>query len=239
VISVILPVYNESESLNQMYVTLNKVMNALDGPYEMIFVDDGSTDGSPATLSEIGSRDAHVRVIRFDRNYGQSSAMQAGFDHAAGSILVTLDADLENDPGDIPLLIEKLHAGFDVVCGRRDDRPRNLKTICSIFGNTLYRVLFNSPVHDMACTLRAYRKEVLEDLVIHGSMHRYLPVLLSFKGVKVTEMHVGFTPRKSGSSKYGIFNRIPSFVKDTLLLIFFRTCVLQNRERTYQIEDDT
>ena len=236
-ISVVLPVYNEREALNDIYLSLSNVMRALDEPYEMIFVDDGSTDGSAAILADIGTVDTQVRVVKFDRNYGQSSAIQAGLDHAAGNVLVTLDADLENDPGDIPLLIEKLQSGFDVVCGNRDSRPRNRKTRCSILGNSLYRVLFNSPVHDMACTLRAYRKTALDDLVLRGTMHRCLPVLLSHNGVRITEIPVAFTPRQTGFSKYGVFNRIPSFMRDTLLLMFFRNRVMGNRKRRYRIED--
>lgn len=235
-ISAILPVHNESESLMEVFASLSEVMQAMSENYEILFVDDGSTDRSAATLREIESMDTHVRVIRFDRNYGQSNAIQAGFDHAAGSILVTLDADLENAPVDIPPLIEKLRTGYDVVCGRRDDRPKNFKARCSGCGNALFRILFGSPVQDMACTLRAYRKEVIDDFAIRASMHRYLPVLLHMKGASVMEMHVGFKPRKNGSSKYGVLNRIPSIVKDTLLLIFFRKRVLQNKVRRYRIE---
>jgi glycosyltransferase involved in cell wall biosynthesis len=237
VISVILPVYNERELLKDVYVSLARVMKSLSDSYEIIFVDDGSTDGTLAVLAEIESSDDRIRTVRFDLNYGQSSALQAGFDHAQGSVFVTMDADLENNPDDIPLFFEKLNTGFDVVCGMRDGRGGSLKGRCSVFGNALFRLIFNSPVHDMACTLRVYKRDAFDGLVIHGTMHRYLPLLLHWKGAHVAEIPVGFEPRRAGHSKYGFFNRLPSVLRDMFLFLFFRRKVLHNTKRSYHIEN--
>ncbi len=234
-LSVILPVHNEAKSLERVYSYLMGILVSLETPFEIIFVNDGSTDDSSRILKQIKEKDHVIKIINLDRSCGQSNTLQAGIDNAKGEIIVTLDADLENDPRDIVCLLDKLHEGYDVVCGRRVGRPVNIKNMLSAFGNFVFRAAFKSPVRDMACTLRAYKKEALEKIVLHGSLHRYLPVLLYLKGAKITEMNVSSRLRKFGRSKYGILFRGLSTLRDLFALLFFRNAVLGSKRRDYKI----
>ena len=236
-ISIILPVHNEQDSLSTLHRILHAVCNTFKEPADILFVDDGSTDDTYAVLTDIRKRDSAVRVIRLESNYGQASALQAGFDHAEGDIIVTLDADLENDPNDIPMLLGKLEEGYDVVCGRRTERPRGMKRFVSKLGNLVFRLFFDVPVKDMACTLRVYKRGALDEIVIRGSFHRYLPVLLHMKGASIAEADVRYTQRKQGRSKYGVVDRMFSTSADFFELLFKRRKVLENIEREYIIKE--
>jgi glycosyltransferase involved in cell wall biosynthesis len=236
-ISIILPVFNEAGSLGILYNSVKKVCNPLDVPCEILFIDDSSTDETNTVLKEISNKDPSVGVIRFDRNYGQAGALQAGFDHAEGDVIVTLDADLENDPDDIPRLLKKLEEGYDAVCGRRIERPFSTKKLCSSAGNLVFRMFFKTPVMDMSCTLRVYRRATMQNLVIRASWHRFLPVLLHMRGAKIAEMNVRWVQRRYGESKYGIMDRLLPTAGALFMLLFRRKKVLENREREYRIKE--
>lgn len=201
-ISIIVPIYNEQESILPLYKQLKTVLNNRKRDYEIIFVNDGSTDRSLVNLNKI--KDKHIRIIRFTRNLGLSKALSSGFKNAKGNIIVTMDGDLQNDVRDIPKLIKKLNEGYDVVCSWRYKRKDTFlsKKLPSYIFNLLVRAVFNVGIHDCSSTLRAYRKEAVKELVLSNGMHRYLPVLLAKKGRKVIEIKVMHHHRKYGKSKY-------------------------------------
>ncbi|KPJ63438.1 MAG: glycosyl transferase [Planctomycetes bacterium DG_23] len=205
-LSIVIPVFNERESLEELFQELKGVLNALGRSYEIIFVDDGSTDGSTEMLKGLAQEDRHTRAVLLRRNFGQSAAMSAGFDLAQGRIFITLDADLQNDPGDIPKLLAKMDEGYDVASGWRKQRrdPLFTRRIPSFFANMLISKITSVHLHDYGCTLKAYRREVLKDVRLYGEMHRFLPALASWLGVKVTEVEVNHRPRRFGESKYGL-----------------------------------
>jgi glycosyltransferase involved in cell wall biosynthesis len=234
-ISVILPVKNEAGSLIQLNSLLQYALSSIGSRYEVIYVNDASTDDSASILKAL--KDSTIKIINIDKSCGKSSAMQAGFDNAKGNIIITLDADLENDPRDIEKLIEKLDEGYDVVCGKRVGRPKNLNLILSRIGNLLFRALFRAPVDDMACNLSVYKKAVLDKIVIRGSFHRYLPVILHIKGARIGQVEVRYFPRKHGRSKYRTFGRMISTLKDLMDFLFFRKMILENTKREYKIRD--
>ena len=234
-LSIVLPVRNEADSLEKVYASLSAILLHLEMPYEIIFVNDGSDDDSPDILKTIKDNDPSVKVVNLDRSYGQSSALQAGFDHAGGDTIITLDADLENDPRDIVALLDRIIDGYDVINGRRVGRPFKLKNVLSGFGNLVFKLFFGAPVSDMACTLRAYKKEALDKIVIRGSLHRYLPILLYLVGAKVTEVPVGYAPRKYGRSKYGILPRSLTTLRDLYYILFWRDEVLNDKSRDYKV----
>jgi glycosyltransferase involved in cell wall biosynthesis len=195
-ISVVIPVYNEEENLPVLAAEVQGALQAVGRPYEVLYVDDGSTDGSPAVLRQLASEDAAVRVIRQRRNSGQSAALAAGFRFARGGIVVTLDADLQNDPADIPRLLERLDA-YDVVCGVRVNRQDGVRNR-----------LTHDSITDVGCTLRACRTELVRSIPMFTGMHRFLPTLLKMEGARVTEVPVHHRPRLHGQPKYNIRNRI-------------------------------
>jgi dolichol-phosphate mannosyltransferase len=207
-ISLVVPVYNEEESLPPLAEEIRASMARVGRPYEVLFVDDGSTDGSLQAMRLLAAADPAVRVIRQARNAGQSAALDAGFRHARGAIVVTLDADLQNDPADIPLLLEHL-GDHDVVCGvrarRRDSWVRRLS---SGIANAVRNRLTRESVSDVGCTLRAYRSEYLRRIPVWNGMHRFLPTLLRMEGARIAEVDVGHRPRRFGQPKYNIRNRI-------------------------------
>jgi dolichol-phosphate mannosyltransferase len=209
-VSLVVPVYNEEASLAPLAGEIRQVMRALGRPYEVLFVDDGSSDGSLTVLVGLAGQDRAVRVIRQARNAGQSAALDAGFRHARGAVVVTLDADLQNDPADIPLLLARLAAGdVDVVCGvrarRRDSWVRRLS---SGIANAVRNRLTHESVTDVGCTLKAFRAECLRRLPAWNGMHRFLPTLLRMEGARITEVEVSHRPRRFGEPKYNIRNRI-------------------------------
>ncbi|GIU82364.1 MAG: glycosyltransferase [Acidobacteria bacterium] len=220
-ISIFLPVFNEEENLPLLHEKITKAIEEIGKEVEIIYVDDGSTDNSLRVLKEIALRDRRVKVIALRRNYGQTAAMSAGIDAAAGEILIPMDADLQNDPCDIAKLLQKLDEGYDVVSGWRKDRKDKLITrkIPSQIANKLISWISGVYLHDYGCTLKAYRREVLENVKLYGEMHRFIPIYASWAGAKVTEVPVNHHARKYGKSKYGI-SRTLKVVFDLMTIKF-------------------
>jgi glycosyltransferase involved in cell wall biosynthesis len=202
----VVPIYNEEDNIAELYRAITSALDGSDSDYEIIMVDDGSSDGSFSVLKTVATQDPRVKVIRFRRNFGQTAAMSAGFDAAAGGIIIPMDGDLQNDPADIPRLIDKLHEGYDVVSGWRSDRKDTFVTrkIPSMLANALISWFTGVHLHDYGCTLKAYRREVLDGINLYGEMHRFVPALASQVGAKVAELPVNHRPRLHGTSKYGI-----------------------------------
>jgi dolichol-phosphate mannosyltransferase len=210
-ISLVIPVYNEELNLAPLAEEIRRVMAELGRPYEVLLVDDGSTDGSLAAMIRLAGQDPAVRVIRQARNAGQSAALDAGFRHARGEIVVTLDADLQNDPADIPRLLARLDegGGCDVVCGVRADRRDSwVRRLSSGIANAVRNRLTHESVTDVGCTLRACRAEYLRRVPVWKGMHRFLPTLLRMAGARIAEVDVRHRPRRFGEPKYNIRNRI-------------------------------
>jgi glycosyltransferase involved in cell wall biosynthesis len=205
-ISIVVPVFNERENVEAVYSAISSALHAMGCSYEILMVDDGSSDGSYIELSRLASEDAALKVIRFRRNFGQTAAMSAGFDFAKGDIIIPMDGDLQNDPADIPRLVAKIHEGYDVVSGWRRDRKDTFITrkIPSLFANAIISRQTGVHLHDYGCTLKAYRREVLDGINLYGEMHRFVPALASQFGARVTELPVNHFPRMHGVSKYGI-----------------------------------
>ena len=205
-ISVVIPIYNEEENIKDLHAKLTNVLPSITENYEIIFVDDGSTDNSFNILKEINTEDKKVKAIKFRRNFGQSAAISAGFDYSKGDVIITMDGDLQNDPEDIPLLFKKINEGYDIVSGWRVDRkdPFFTKKLPSKLSNWLASKLTGVKLHDFGCTLKAFRREVIENINLYGEMHRYIPALASWMGISITEVKVRHHPRQHGTSKYGI-----------------------------------
>lgn len=206
-LSIVIPVYNETESLDLLHQTLTEAMNTIQVKWEVLFVDDGSSDGSVANLHQIFRKDPdHVVVIEFRRNFGQTTAILAGIDHAKGDVITFLDADLQNDPADIPMMLEKLNQGYDVVSGWRKNREDNVLTrnLPSHLANWLISEVTGVRLHDYGCTLKAYRREVITGFKLYGEMHRFIPVYANSVGAKILEVPVRHHARKFGASKYGL-----------------------------------
>jgi glycosyltransferase involved in cell wall biosynthesis len=206
-LSVLIPVFNEVENVEPLHCELDAVLRPSSLRYELIFVDDGSTDGTGARLQAIQLRDsAHVRVVFLRRNCGQTAALSAALDLARGEILVPIDGDRQNDPADIPRLLAELEKGFDVVSGWRKDRHDDLFTrkVPSWLANRLVARVSGIPLHDFGCTLKAYRRRVLEGVRLYGEMHRFIPIFATWQGARVTELVVNHRPRTAGRTKYGL-----------------------------------
>jgi glycosyltransferase involved in cell wall biosynthesis len=220
-ISVFLPVYNEEPNLRPLHAKLDEALRALGRTAEIIYVDDGSNDGSLEVLRGLAHVDSRVRVIALRRNYGQTAAMAAGIDNARGRVLIPMDADLQNDPADIVRLLEKLDQGYDVVSGWRKNRQDTLITrkIPSMIANRLISWIGGVPLHDYGCSLKAYRRESLEDVRLYGEMHRFIPIYASWAGARVAEIPVEHHPRTMGKSKYGL-SRTLKVVFDLMTIKF-------------------
>ena len=205
-VSLVIPVYNELENISPLYAAVSPVCRSLDRPYEIVLVDDGSIDGSAAALDELAARDAAVKVIHFRRNFGQTSAMSAGIHMASGDVIITLDADLQNEPADIPLLLSKLDEGFDLVHGWRKERYDALfsRKIPSRLANWIISRTTGFAVHDLGCTLKVMRREIAQELDLYGEMHRFIPILAHWRGARCAEVVTRHHPRKLGTSKYGL-----------------------------------
>jgi glycosyltransferase involved in cell wall biosynthesis len=205
-ISVVIPIYDEGENLRELYAKLSNVLPSISKNYEIIFVDDGSTDNTFTILKGINMEDKKVKAIRLRRNFGQTAAISAGFDYSKGDVIITMDGDLQNDPGDIHLLLEKIEEGYDIVSGWRTDRkdPFFTKKLPSKFSNWLASKLTGVKLHDFGCTLKAFRREVVENINLYGEMHRYIPALASWMGISISEVKVRHHSRQHGKSKYGI-----------------------------------
>lgn len=206
-LSLIIPVFNEEGNLENLYCAIEKTMNGLAQSWEVIFVDDGSADRSLSILHELAEQDSeHISVIQFRRNYGQTAALAAGIDHSSGEIIILMDADMQNDPADIPMLLAKLDEGYDLVSGWRTQRKDNVITrnFPSMLGNWLISRVTGVYLHDYGCTLKAYRRGALEGFRLYGEMHRFIPVYAASVGAKITEVPVNHYPRVFGKTKYGL-----------------------------------
>lgn len=221
-ISILVPIFNEEESIAASHREVTEVMQRWGRPYEIIMVNDGSTDGTAALIDAIAASDRHVRAVHFRTNYGQTAAFTAAIDYSRGGILVPIDADLQNDPNDIPQLVGKLEQGFDVVSGwRKQRKDRSLTRILpSRIANWLISKVSGVPLHDYGCSMKAYRRDVIDDVRLYGEMHRFIPVYASMNGGKVTEMVVNHRPRLLGQSKYGL-DRVMKVALDLLVVKFF------------------
>jgi glycosyltransferase involved in cell wall biosynthesis len=219
-ISVVIPVYNEVEALPELHQALTDALDRISQSAEIVFVDDGSSDGSATVLDTLAHADARVQVLHLRRNYGQTAALMAAFQHSTGDVIIPMDGDGQNDPGDIPRLLDKLSEGFDVVSGwrtRRDDRFS--RRLPSVVANRLTSALLGVPLHDYGCTMKAYRREVIEDIRLYGEMHRFIPIYAAWEGASVTELPVSHHARRHGKSKYG-FGRISRVFLDLVIMYF-------------------
>ncbi|HTR47842.1 MAG TPA: glycosyltransferase family 2 protein [Verrucomicrobiae bacterium] len=208
--SVVVPFYNEQENVPQLYVKIIDVMDSIGAPYEMVFVDDGSKDGTFAQLSEIARHDDRVVVVRLRRNFGQTAALKAGFDHANGEIIISMDGDLQHDPAEIPSFIEKMQEGYDIVSGWRVERTDHwlMRQIPSRAANRMMAKLSRVDLHDFGTTFKAYRREILAEINLYGELHRFIPALASWAGASIAEVPITNIPRKAGKSNYGISRTI-------------------------------
>jgi len=204
-LSVIVLVYNEVESIASLHHELTGVLEGLDVPYELLYIDDGSRDGSTEKMAQLALHDPQVRVVSFRRNFGQTAAVQAGIDNSRGEILIFLDGDMQNDPHDIPRLLDRIDEGYDVVSGWRKNREDTAtRVLPSKIANWIIARVTGVPLHDFGCTLKAYRREVIEDVKLYGEMHRFIPVYASWVGARITELPVNHRKRAFGHSKYSL-----------------------------------
>jgi glycosyltransferase involved in cell wall biosynthesis len=221
--SVVVPFFNEEQSIRPLYESIKKTMDSLGGPYELIFVNDGSTDGTRRNLEEIARRDDSIILVGSPIRQGQTVSLKMGFEKVRGKIVISMDGDLQNDPADIPKLVSELKKGYDFVCGWRHRRkdPAS-KKIASRFANFVQGNIFKSHLHDISCTLRAYKKEAIREINLkRNGAHRFLPYLLMMKGKKASEVEVNHHPRTYGRTKYG-FSRSFKVAYDFLTLLFNR-----------------
>lgn len=219
-ISVIIPLLNEAENLALLHHRLSTVLPPLERPYEIIFVDDGSTDNSLAVLQKLYANDAHVRIIEFRRNFGKTAALVAGFELAAGDVIITMDADLQDDPAEIPGLLAELERGYDLVVAWRKERmDRASKRRSSALFNSVVSRLVGSQFHDLNCGLKVYRREVIQSIQLYSDLHRFTPVLAAWQGFRVSEKEVTHHPRHAGASKYG-YRRIFGGSTDLMAVLF-------------------
>jgi len=205
-LSIVVPIYNEEENIAYLHEQLTSVLDPLGRDYEIICVDDGSTDHSFQLLQELAERDARLKVVSFRRNFGQTAAFSAGFDYAQGEIVITIDADLQNDPASIPRLLDRMEEGYDVVSGWRVNRrdPFLTRRLPSMMANWLITKTTGVSVRDRGCSLRAHRREVIKQMRLYGELHRFIPDIASWIGVTMTEVPVNHRPRRFGRSKYGL-----------------------------------
>ena len=219
-ISVVIPVFNEEPNINPLHSKVHEALEKLGLSYEVIYVDDGSRDDSYRLLDAIAAQDQRVKLVRFRRNFGQTAAMAAGMDNARGRVIIPLDADLQNDPADIPRLLAKMDEGFDVVSGWRKKRKDNsIRRIPSRIANKIISRVTGVALHDYGCSLKAYRADIMRDVNLYGEMHRFIPAYAAIVGARVTEIPVEHHPRIAGVSKYGI-GRVFRVVLDLLVVKF-------------------
>ena len=222
------PVFNEAEAIGPLYDASRCVLEELGRPWEIIFINDGSTDGSDRKLDAIAASDPHVRVLHFRRNFGQTAAMMAGFDHARGEVIIPMDGDHQNDPRDIPRMLDKIDEGYDVVSGWRKDRQDNAlhRNLPSIMANRLISGVSGVQLHDFGCSLKAYRAEVIKGVRLYGEMHRFLPIYAKWHGAEITELPVNHHARTTGSSKYGL-ERVMKVLFDLVTVKFMDKFMLK------------
>ncbi len=223
-LTVIVPVYNEEDSLPALYEELSEVLRGMNRTSEVIFIDDGSTDGSFPILKGFAKDDHRVRVVRFRKNFGQTAALAAGIRHSRGDVLVPMDADMQNDPHDIAKLLAKIDEGFDVVSGWRRHRQDTFLTrrLPSQVANWMISTITGVRLHDYGCTLKAYRRDVIEHVSLYGEMHRFVPAAAAWVGASITEMEVAHRARRFGRSKYGLF-RVGKVLLDLVTVKFLQS----------------
>jgi glycosyltransferase involved in cell wall biosynthesis len=205
-VSIVIPMFNEAENVGPLYAEIAAAVKGRSEEFEIIFVDDGSSDGSLAELKKLHAADPRVKIIEFRKNFGQSAAISAGFEFCRGGVVVAMDADLQNDPADIPLLVDKVAEGYDIVNGWRKNRHDKWLTrrVPSFFGNRLISLITGVKLHDYGCTLRGFRSDVVKSLKLYGEMHRYIPAIASRMGIRSAEVVVNHRSRRFGKSKYGL-----------------------------------
>jgi dolichol-phosphate mannosyltransferase len=219
-LSVVIPCFNERENLADLHTRLLKALTGLNRPFELLFVDDGSTDGTQDVLAGLAADDERTKVLVFGRNFGQTAALMAGFDAARGGILAAIDADGQNDPADLAAMLDKLDEGYDVVSGwRRKRRDPLLRSLVSRIANRIISAVSGVRLRDFGCTLKVYRHEVLQDVRLYGEMHRFIPIYASWQGARVTELPVSHEPRRFGRSHYG-FGRTIKVLLDLIVILF-------------------
>jgi glycosyltransferase involved in cell wall biosynthesis len=220
-ISVTVPICNEAGNVLALYERVRATLVTIGQPWEIILVNDGSTDGSEELLDELAAKDQQVKVIHFRRNMGQTAAMMAGFDHSRGEIIIPIDGDLQNDPADIPSMLAKIEEGYDVVSGWRRDRKDNAlrRNLPSIMANRLISFVSGVRLHDFGCSLKVYRRDVVEGVRLYGEMHRFLPIYARWHGAKIAEVEVRHYARTSGTSKYGL-ERVLKVLFDLMVVKF-------------------
>jgi glycosyltransferase involved in cell wall biosynthesis len=220
-ISIIVPFYNEEENVVPLFNSIRDILAGTNKIFELIFVDDGSTDSTFQKLSEIAQQDSRAKIISFKKNFGQTAAMAAGIDHSSGEIIIPMDGDLQNDPRDIPQLLEKLEQGYDVVSGWRKNRKdsRLSRILPSLIANKIISFISGVHLHDYGCSLKAYRREVIQDVRLYGEMHRFIPIYAVWHGASVAEIEVHHHPRQHGRSKYGI-ERTIKVILDLIVVKF-------------------
>ena len=222
-ISVVIPLYNEQENIRMLYSELKDVLERTGLEYEILFIDDGSEDESLKLLEEIKSNDSLVRVVSFRKNYGQSAALKIGFEKSSGDVVITMDADLQNDPRDIPRLISYIDQGYDLVSGWRKRRQDSFKKrLASKVANMVRSSIIKDEIHDTGCMLKAYRRDFIKGLRIYRGLHRFLPMLLKIQGAKVIEVEVNHRLRRFGRTKYGIKNRLWKSFIDTFIVLWMK-----------------
>jgi len=232
-ISIVIPVYNERENLTMLDEKISRSIKPLNKNYEVILVDDGSVDGSAELIRKLQDGNPHLRLIRFGRNYGQTAAFAAGFSKARGDIIVTMDADLQNDPADIPLLLEKINE-YDVVCGWRYKRNDPwIKKLSSKIANSVRNALSEESIADTGCSLKAFRRTCFTNIKLYHGMHRFFPTLMKMEGFSVTQVKVRHYPRVHGYSKYNIRNRLLASFKDLLAIRW-----MKKRQINYDIIEE-
>jgi glycosyltransferase involved in cell wall biosynthesis len=221
VLSIVIPVFNEAGNLEELNRELVETLEKTGRVFEIIFVDDGSADSSWAVLRGIQQKEPRVKLIRLRKNFGQTAALAAGFDRAAGDIIVSLDADLQNDPADIPALLQKIEEGSDIVSGWRRSRKDKFlsRRVPSVIANKLISWLTHVKLHDYGCTLKAFRSDVIKNVKLYGELHRFIPAIASQLGVRISEVEVNHRARKHGKSKYSIF-RFTKVILDLLTVKF-------------------
>lgn len=220
-LSILIPVYNEVDNVLPLFERLSAALKKTERPYEVIFIDDGSTDGTLDALIDINRKNQNIKIISFTRNFGQTAALSAGIDSCKGDIIIPVDGDLQNDPEDILLLLQKIEEGYDVVSGWRKDRkdPFLNRRLPSVIANKMISFIGGVHLHDYGCTLKAYRKDILKNIRLYGEMHRFIPIYAKWVGAHVTEIPVKHLARKAGSSKYGI-DRVFKVILDLMVVKF-------------------
>jgi glycosyltransferase involved in cell wall biosynthesis len=232
-LSLVVPVFNEEGNLRPLVAEVEPVLRSLAARYEIVFVNDGSRDGSARILDELARENARVVVLTLDRNHGLSSALHAGFHRARGAVIATMDADLQNDPADLPKLVQAVHGGVDMACGRRANRQDPfVKRLSSKIANGWRNRRMGTNIQDITCPLKVFRREVRETFYPFHGLHRFLPTLAEMAGYRILEIPVNHRPRHSGTSKYGVWNRLFRGMRDLTAVRW-----MKDRRMTYRIED--